>query len=69
MRWTDAIGLAGLSMVVLGTLLMFPNSADRMDWKYLLGGFALWLVGFVSVAGWLFWRWSVGESQGKAVPK
>jgi hypothetical protein len=53
MRWTDAIGLAGLGMVVLGTLFLFPSSADLMNWKYLLGGFVLWLVGFVSVVGWL----------------
>jgi hypothetical protein len=68
MRWTDVIGLAGLGMVVLGTLLLFPNSVDLMNWKYLLGGFVLWLMGFVSVVGWLLWRWLVRQPQGKAIP-
>lgn len=65
MRWQDVISFAGFSMVVYGTVLLFPSSADGMNWKYMLGGFVLWLVGFVSVVGWLLWRWSVGASQGR----
>ena len=58
-RWTDLIGLAGYAMVVLSTLLLFPDSAERMNWKYWLAGLSLWLLGFASVVGWLFLCWSV----------
>jgi hypothetical protein len=57
-RWTDLIGFAGLAMTVLGTLLLFPGSIDRMDWKYLLAGLAFWVAGFASMVGWLLLRWS-----------
>lgn len=65
-RWTDLIGLAGFAVVILGTLFLFPNSEDRMHWHYMLGGLALWVVGFASVVGWILlrcWQW------GKAHPK
>ena len=61
MRWQDVIGFAGLSLVVLGTLFMFPSSLDGMHWRYLLAGSVLWVVGFVSVIGWLLWRWSIAH--------
>ena len=60
-RWTDLIGLAGYAMVVLSTLLLFPSSAEHMNWKYWLFGLALWLLGFASVVGWLLLRWSVQQ--------
>ena len=58
-RWTDLIGIAGFAMVVLSTLLLFPDSAEHMNWKYWLAGLSLWLLGFASVVGWLFLCWSV----------
>ena len=62
-RWTDLIGLAGYAMVVLSTLLLFPSSAEHMNWKYWLAGLTLWLLGFASVVGWLLLRWSVRQSK------
>ena len=62
-RWTDLIGVAGYAMVVLSTLLLFPDSAERMNWKYWLAGLSLWLLGFASVVGWLLLRWSVRQSK------
>jgi hypothetical protein len=66
-RWTDLIGLAGFASVVLSTLLLFPDSAERMTWKYGLEGLALWFLGFASVVVWLFLRWSVRRSQKREV--
>jgi hypothetical protein len=60
-RWTDLIGVAGYAMVVLSTLLLFPDSAERMNWEYWLAGLSLWLLGFASVVGWLLLRWSVRQ--------
>jgi hypothetical protein len=62
-RWTDLIGVAGFAMVVLSTLLLFPDSAERMNWKYWLAGLALWFLGFASVVGWLLSRCSVRQSK------
>ena len=62
-RWTDLIGVAGYAMVVLSTLLLFPDSAERMNWKGWLAGLSLWLVGFASVVGWLLLRWTVRYSK------
>ena len=66
LRWTDLIGFAGFVLVVLGTMFMFPGSAERMSWHYMLGGLALWLTGFASVVGWLFLRFC---QAGKPQPK
>jgi uncharacterized Tic20 family protein len=66
-RWIDLIGVAGFAMVVVSTLLLFPRSAEGMNWKYWLAGLALWLVGFNSVVGWLLLRFSVQPSQ-KGLP-
>jgi hypothetical protein len=62
-RWIDVIGLAGFAMVVLSTLLLFPGSAEPMNWKHWLAGLALWLLGFNSVVGWLLWHWSARQSR------
>ena len=62
-RWTDLIGVAGFAMVVLSTLLLFPGSAERMNWKFWLPGLSLWFLGFASVVGWLLLRWSVRQSK------
>jgi uncharacterized SAM-binding protein YcdF (DUF218 family) len=67
-RWTDLIGLAGFGMVVLSTLLLFPDSGEHMTWEYWLGGLALWLAGFASVVGWLLLRWSVRYSKEGPLP-
>jgi hypothetical protein len=48
-RWTDLIGVAGYAMVVLSTRLLFPDSAERMNWKYWLARLSLWFLGFVSL--------------------
>lgn len=58
LRWLDVIGFAGTALVVLGTLFLFPSSADRMTWVYGLEGLVLWCAGFASVVGWLLLRWS-----------
>ena len=62
-RWTDLIGVAGFAAVVLSTLLLFPDSAEGMNWTYGVAGLALWFLGFVSVFGWLLLRWSVRQSK------
>ena len=62
-RWTDLIGLAGFATVLLALQLLFPDSAENMNWRYWLGGLALWLVGFASVVGWVILRWSVRQSR------
>ena len=62
-RWTDLIGVAGYAMVVFSTFLLFPDSAERINWKYWLPGLALWFLGFASVVGWLLLRWSVRYSK------
>jgi hypothetical protein len=59
MRWIDVMGFAGLAMVVLGTLLLFPSSAEHMNWGYELAGMTLWFAGVASVVGWLLLRWSI----------
>ena len=68
-RWVDLIGLAGLALVVFGALLLFPSSQDNLNWKYMLGGALLWLVGFASVVGWLLLRWSVRPSPEESCPR
>lgn len=68
-RWTDVIGVAGFAMVVLSTLLLFPGSAERMNWKFWLPGLSLWFLGFASVAGWLFLRWSVRQAKDEPPPR
>ena len=67
-RWIDLIGVAGFAMVVLSTLLLFPGSAEPMNWKHWLAGLALWLLGFNSVVGWLLLRWSVRQSKNGPPP-
>ena len=67
-RWTDLIGVAGFAAVVLSTLLLFPDSADGMNWKYGVAGLALWFLGFASVFGWLLLRWSVRQSKDGPAP-
>ena len=67
-RWIDLIGLAGFAMVVLSTLLLFPGSAEPMNWKHWLAGLALWLLGFNAVVGWLLLRWSVRQSKNGPPP-
>ena len=37
-----------------------------MNWKYWLAGLALWILGFISVVGWLLWRWFGPTVQGGA---
>lgn len=59
LRWIDLIGLGGFAAVVLSTLLLFPGSAEPMNWMHWLAGLALWLLGFNSVVIWLLLRWSV----------
>ena len=62
-RCTNLIGLAGFATVILSTYLLFPDSAEHMNWKYWLGGITLWFVGFASVVVWLLLRWSVRYSK------
>jgi len=61
-RWIDLIGVAGFAMVVVSTVLLFPGSAEAMNWRHWLAGLALWLLGFNSVVGWLLLRWSIRQS-------
>lgn len=61
MRWQDVFGFAGLALVILGTVLMFPSSTQGMRLSYLLGGSILWLAGFATVTGWVIWRWSTSQ--------
>lgn len=66
-RWTDLIGLAGFAVVVLSTLLLFPSSANHMNWLYMLEGLALWVAGFASVVAWLllrWWQWGMSHPRG-----
>jgi hypothetical protein len=59
-RWTDLIGVAGFATAVLANLLLFPDSAEHMNWMYWLPGLALWFLGFGSVVG-LLLCWSVRQ--------
>ena len=71
MRCQDVFGFAGLGLVVLGSVLMFPSSTDRMRWAYLLGGSLGWLAGFAMVTVWVAWRWSISKlarEEGNACP-
>ena len=61
MRWQDVFGFAGLGLVVLGTVLMFPSSTTGIRWTYLLGGSLVWLAGFAMMTGWVAWRWSISK--------
>lgn len=66
LRWTDLIGFAGFALVVVGTQFLFPSSVERMNWHYMLRGFALWAAGFASVVGWLLLRfWQAGKPHPK----
>ena len=65
MRWQDIIGLAGLSIWAFGLALLFPASAHDLNFKYMLGGCVLWLLGFVPVVGWFLWRWFAGAPRGR----
>jgi hypothetical protein len=67
-RRIDLIGLAGFATAVVAILLLFPGSPEHMNWKYLLGGLALWFAGVASVVGWLFLRWSVRRPIEKQPP-
>ena len=67
-RWTDLIGVAGFAMVVLSTLLLFPDSEEHMNWRYWLAGLSVWSLGFASVFGWLLLRWSVRQSKDEPPP-
>ena len=62
-KWIDLIGVGGFAAVILSTLLLFPGSAEGMNWKHWLAGLAVWLLGFNSVVGWLLLRWSVRQSK------
>jgi uncharacterized membrane protein len=64
-RWTDLIGIAGFALVIVSTMLLFPSSAEHTNWKYMLGGTAVWLLGFMSVVGSVFLRFSVSRSAGQ----
>lgn len=68
MRRIDVIGLSGAAMWVAGVFLVFPASAERMDWESWLGGFILWSAGFACVVIWLLSRWSQSQAP-KASPK
>lgn len=67
-RWTDAIGLVGIGLVALSIQLLFPDSVEHMNWMYWMGGLLLWLIGVVSVVGWLLVRWSVRNSKDAPPP-
>jgi hypothetical protein len=54
-------------MVVLSTLLLFPDSAEPMNSKYWLAGLSLWLLGVATVVDWLLLRWPVRPSQKRGV--
>ena len=59
-RWTDLVGFAGFTLVLLGADWLFPvSSEDPINWHRELSGLALWLAGFTSVVGWIllrFWQ-------------
>lgn len=67
-RWADAVGLAGMLFVLLSIHLLFPDSIERMNWVYWLGGLLLWFMGAISVVGWLLVRWSVRNSKDAPPP-
>jgi hypothetical protein len=67
-RWIDLIGVAGFAMVIVSTLLLFPRSAEGMNWNHWLAGLALWFLGFNSVVGWLLLRWSVRQNKNGPAP-
>jgi uncharacterized SAM-binding protein YcdF (DUF218 family) len=62
-RCIDVVGIAGFVMLVVSTLLLFPNSAEHMNWNHWLGGLILWFAAFAFLVGWLILRWSVRQSR------
>ena len=67
-RWTDLIGVAGFALVIISSLLFVPHSAPGNQWIYWLGVFALWLLGFAAVVGWVLTRWSIRYSKDSKAP-
>jgi hypothetical protein len=67
-RWIDLIGVAGFAVVIVSTLLLFPVSAEPVNWRHWLAGLVLWFLGFNSVVAWLLLRWSVRQSKDGTPP-
>jgi len=69
MRRSDALGFAGLAMLLVGALLYLTASGERLSWVYWLGGPMLWFGGFTLVVGWVLTRWwRLKEENGAAPP-
>ncbi len=80
-RWTDLIGVASFATAVLANLLLFPDSAEHMNWMYWLPashygswGLAPWSGSFCvgrsdssKTGRRLFWFWSARHSQEREV--
>ena len=69
-RWMNAVGLAGVAMLIVGLAQLFSGSGHRANWMYWVGGPVLWFMGFALVVGWLLFRClSPGASDGKPMHK
>ena len=67
-RWTDLIGVAGFVLVIASFVLFSPQSVPSNEWMYWLGVFALWLLGFAAIVGWVLTRWSIRYSNDNQAP-
>jgi len=56
LRRTDAIGFAGLVMLVMGAILFLTGSESELSWVYWMSGTCIWFVGFGVFLGWIIWR-------------
>ncbi len=72
LRRTDAIGMLGLVMLLVGVALFLTASAVHMTWLYWVGGPVLWFFGFALLVGWMVVRWGHPERKdgsSKSSPK
>jgi Kef-type K+ transport system membrane component KefB len=67
-RWTDLIGVAGFVLVIASFVLFSPASSPSNEWTYWLGVFAVWVLGFFAIVGWVLTRWSVRRSKDNQAP-
>jgi hypothetical protein len=67
-RSTDLIGVAGFVLVITASVLFFPQAPPSNEWTYWLGVFSVWLLGFVTIIGWVLTRWSVRRSKDNQAP-
>ncbi|HEX3322526.1 MAG TPA: hypothetical protein VHR84_17610 [Terriglobales bacterium] len=71
MRWIDAIGGLGWTLLVVGVVVCFSTAGERSElYAWTVGG-VIWLAGFVMILTWLLKRLTLthhGHSR-RALPR